>query len=62
MLISYGLPQNIVGEAIISTNFILNKLLKKENQWDKLWILEMSYVFLGIKSMGVFGLRGSSYS
>ena len=30
ILISFGLPQNLWGEAILSTNYILNKLPKKK--------------------------------
>ena len=30
MLISSGLPQNMWGEAILSTNYLLNKVPKKK--------------------------------
>ena len=32
MLISFGLPQNLWGEAILSANYILNKLPKKKTK------------------------------
>ena len=30
MLISFGLPQNMWGEAILSANYLLNKVPKKK--------------------------------
>ena len=39
MLISYGLPQNMWGEAILSANYLLNKLPKNKvkNTSSELW-------------------------
>ena len=39
MLISYSLPQNMWGEAILSSNYLLNKVPKKkeENTPYELW-------------------------
>ena len=33
MLISYGLPQNMWGEAILSENYLLNKVPRKNELW-----------------------------
>ena len=43
MLISSGLPQNLWGEAILSANYILNKLPKKKTN-------KTSYEYLPINS------------
>ena len=51
MLISSGLPQNLWGEAILATNYILNKLPRKKTKKTpyKLWKGKMpSYQFLKV--------------
>ena len=49
MLISYGLPQNMWGEAILSANYLLNKVPKKKAEKTpyELWKgLKPSYKYL----------------
>ena len=51
MLISFGLPQNLWGEAILSANYILNKLPRKKTKKTpyELWKGKMpSYQFLKV--------------
>ena len=51
MLISFGLPQNLYGEAIHSANYILNKVLwKKVNQTPyEIWHGRVpSYIYLKV--------------
>ena len=51
MLISFGLPQNLWGEAILSSNYILNKLPKKKTNKTsyELWKgRKHSYKFLNV--------------
>ena len=58
MLISSGLPQNLWGEAILSANYILNKLPQKklDKTSYELWKGQRPNAFLSIlKSVGVFG-------
>ena len=49
MLISSGLPQNMWGEAILSANYLLNKVPKKKAEKTpyELWkVMKPSYKYL----------------
>ena len=56
MLISYGLPQNMWGEAILSSNYLLNKVPKKKTEKApyELWKgIEPSYKYLRVWGCGL---------